>query len=176
MDHLGADVVRHEDMLADLATSNILISVRLNNFIHIFDHFFTEHHQRFQAFFRFLPNTLPAPCECHSFSATGLGNLRREFPGAFNIVESLSGSGSRGPLTPASDSPIPIPPWFVETAETRYFSLSSDSSSSSLSSDLQAIVEGQECANEVVDGDSGVGSEVRAQIGEGGVRESGIGA
>src|SRR5258708_1336445 len=163
-------------MLADLAASNILTSVCLNNLIPIFNHFFTEHHQRFQAFFCFLPNTLPAPCECHSYSATGLGDLHREFPGAFNIVESLSGSGSQGPLTPASDSPIPIPPQFVETNETRYFSLSSDSSSSSLSSDLQAIIKGQEGANEVVDGDSGVGSEVRARIGEDGVREGGIGA
>src|SRR5258708_33601353 len=116
-------------MLADLATSNILTSVHLNNFIHIFEHFFTEHHQRFQAFFRFLPNTLPAPCECHSHSATGLGDLRQEFPGAFNFFESPSGSGSPAPLTPASDSPIPVPPRFVEAAETRYFSLSSDSSS-----------------------------------------------
>src|SRR5258708_26790710 len=175
MDHLGADVVRHEDMLANLAASNILTSVRLNNFIHIFDHFFTEHHQRFQAFFRFLPNTLPAPCKCHSFSATGLGDLRREFPGAFNIFESPSGSGSQGPLTPASDSPISIPPRFIETAETRYFSLSSDSSSSSLSSNFQAIVDDQEGANEVVDGDSGVGIEVRARVGEDGVGEGGIG-
>src|SRR5258708_31506017 len=163
-------------MLADLATSNILTSVHLNNLIHIFEHFFTEHHQCLQAFFHFLPNMLPAPCECHSHSATGLGDLRREFPGAFHIFESLSGSGSRGPLTPASDSPLPIPPRFVETAETRYFSLSSDSSSSSLSADLQAIVEGQEGANEVVDGDSGVGSEVWARVGEDGIGEGGIGA
>src|SRR5258708_11002020 len=162
-------------MLANLTASNILMSVRLNNLIHIFEHFFTEHHQHFQAFFRFLPNMLPAPCECHSHSATGLGDLRREFPGAFNIFESPSGSGSRGPLTPTSDSPLPIPPRFIETAETRYFSLSSDSSSSSLSADLQAIVEGQEGANEVIDGDSGVGIEVWAQIGEGGVGEGGIG-
>src|SRR5258708_28360786 len=174
MDHLGADVVRHEDMLANLAASNILTSVRLNNFIHIFDHFFTEHHQRFQAFFRFLPNTLPAPCECYSHSATGLGDLHREFPGAFNIFDSPSGSGSWGPLTPASDSPLPIPPRFVETTETMYFSLSSYSSSSSLSSNLQAVVEGQEGANEVVDGDSGVGSEVRARVGESGVGEGSI--
>src|SRR5258708_6709630 len=163
-------------MLADLASSNILTSVRLNNFIHIFEHFFTEHHQRFQAFFRFLPNMLPAPCECHSHSATGLGDLRREFPGAFNIFESPSGSGLRGPLTPASDSPLPIPPRFIETAETRYFSLSSESSSSSLSSNVQAIVEGQESANEVIDRDSGVGVEVRARVGEDGVGEGSIGA
>src|SRR5258708_9478120 len=163
-------------MLADLAASNILTSVRLNNFIHIFEHFFTEHHQRFQAFFRFLPNTLTAPCECHLHSATGLGDLHREFPGAFNIFESPSGSGSRGPLTPASDSPLPIPPRFVETTETRDFSLSSHSSSTSLSPDLQAVIEGQEGANEIVDGDSGVGTQVRARICEGRVGEGCIGA
>src|SRR5258708_25297548 len=163
-------------MLADLAASNILTSVRLNNLIHIFEHFFTEHHQHFQAFFRFLPNTLPAPCECHSHSATGLGDLRREFPGAFTVFDSPSGTGSRGPLTPDSDSPLPIPPRFVETDETRYFSVSDGSSSSSGSSNLQAFVEGQEGANAVTDGDTGVGFEVRARVGEDGVGEGGIGA
>src|SRR5258708_10097540 len=111
-------------MLADLAASNILTSVRLNNFIHLFEHFFVEHHQCFQAFFRFLPNTLPAPCEGHSHSATGLGDLRREFPGAFNVFDSPSGSGSRGPPTPASDCPLSIPPPVVESAETRSLALS----------------------------------------------------
>src|SRR5258708_2270590 len=108
-------------MLADLAASNILTSVRLNNFIHIFDHFFTEHYQCFQAHFRFPSTILQVPCECYLHLATGLGDLCREFPGAFSLFESLSGSGSRGPPTPASDSPIPIPPRFIETAETRYF-------------------------------------------------------
>src|SRR5258708_39124279 len=106
-------------MLADLAASNILTSVLLNNLIHIFNHFFSEHYQQFQAYFRFSPAVLQVPCECYLHSATGLGDLRREFPGAFQIFSSPLGPGSRGPPTPASDSPIPVPPRFVKPEETR---------------------------------------------------------
>src|SRR5258708_2929420 len=149
-------------MLADLAASNILTSVRLNTLIHIFEHFFSEHYQRFQSYFQFSPNNLQPPCKCYIHSATGLGDLRREFPGAFRVFSSSSGSGSWDPLTPASDSPIPVPPRFVETAETRYFSVSNGSSPNLLSPNLSALVEGQVGENEVVNGDSGVGVEVRA--------------
>src|SRR5258708_653471 len=114
-------------MMADLATSNILTLVRLNTLNHIFEHFFSEHYQCFQSYFRFSPDHLQPPCKCYIHSATGLGDLHREFPGAFRVFNSPSGSGLQDPITPTSDSPIPVPPRFVEGPETRYFSLSDSS-------------------------------------------------